>query len=101
IDVVRRRGRAVPELPEGGGWLLVELAGATPPEAEAAAGRLVAAADGDALASRVLTDPAQAAAIWRIREDGAGFGGRSPAGAPAWAGRGGAGVATARPGASH
>ncbi|HEY4790120.1 MAG TPA: FAD-binding oxidoreductase, partial [Actinomycetes bacterium] len=86
IDVVRRRGRAVPELPEGGGWLLVELAGATPAEAEAAAGRLVAAADGDALASRVLTDPAQAAAIWRIREDGAGFGGRSPAGAPAWAG---------------
>jgi Fe-S oxidoreductase len=86
IDVVRRRGRAVPELPKGGGWLLVELAGATPAEAEAAAGRLVAAAGGDALASRVLTDPAQAAAIWRIREDGAGFGGRSPAGAPAWAG---------------
>jgi FAD/FMN-containing dehydrogenase/Fe-S oxidoreductase len=86
IDVVRRRGRAVPELPKGGGWLLVELAGATPAEAEAAAGRLVGAAGGDALASRVLTDPAQAAAIWRIREDGAGFGGRSPAGAPAWAG---------------
>ena len=86
VEVVRRRGRAVPELPEGGGWLLVELAGATAAEAEAAAGRLVAAAGGDALASRVLTDPAEAAAIWRIREDGAGFGGRSPAGAPAWAG---------------
>ena len=86
IDVVRRRGRAVPELPKGGGWLLVELGGASPAEAEAAAGRLVAAAGGDALASRVLADPAQAAAIWRIREDGAGFGGRSPAGAPAWAG---------------
>ena len=86
VEVVRRRGRAVPELPKGGGWLLVELAGGTPAEAEAAAGRLVAAAGGDALASRVLTDPAQAAAIWAIREDGAGFGGRSPAGAPAWAG---------------
>jgi FAD/FMN-containing dehydrogenase/Fe-S oxidoreductase len=86
LDVVRRRGRAVPELPKGGGWLLVELGGTTPAEAEAAAGRLVAAAGGDALASRVLADPAQAAAIWRIREDGAGFGGRSPAGAPAWAG---------------
>ena len=86
IEVVRRRGLAVPELPDGGGWLLVELAGGTAAEAEAAAGRLVAAAGGDALASRVLTDPAQAAAIWRIREDGAGFGGRSPAGAPAWAG---------------
>ncbi|HZC99854.1 MAG TPA: FAD-linked oxidase C-terminal domain-containing protein, partial [Actinomycetes bacterium] len=51
-----------------------------------AAGRLVATVGGDALASRVVTDPAQQAAIWRIREDGAGFGGRSPAGAPAWAG---------------
>jgi FAD/FMN-containing dehydrogenase/Fe-S oxidoreductase len=86
VEVVRRRGRAVPELPEGGGWLLVELAGATPAEAEAAAARLTAAARADALAGRVLADPAQAAAIWRIREDGAGFGGRSPAGAPAWAG---------------
>jgi FAD/FMN-containing dehydrogenase/Fe-S oxidoreductase len=88
IDVVRRkRGpAAVPELPQGGGWLLVELAGGTPAEAEAAAARLAAAVGGDALASRVLTGPAEAAAIWRIREDGAGFGGRSPAGAPAWAG---------------
>jgi FAD/FMN-containing dehydrogenase/Fe-S oxidoreductase len=86
VEVVRRRGRAVPELPKGGGWLLVELGGASAAEAEAAAGRLVAAAGGDALASRVLADPAEAAAIWRIREDGAGFGGRSPAGAPAWAG---------------
>ena len=86
LEAVRRRGRAVPELPEGGGWLLVELAGATAAEAEAVAGRLVATAGGDATARRVLTDPAEAAAIWRIREDGAGFGGRSPAGAPAWAG---------------
>jgi FAD/FMN-containing dehydrogenase/Fe-S oxidoreductase len=86
VEVVRRRGRAVPALPEGAGWLLVELGGATAAEAEAAAGRLMAAAGGDALAARVLADPAEAAAIWRIREDGSGFGGRSPAGAPAWAG---------------
>ena len=86
VDEVRRRGRAVPELPRGRGWLLAELAGATAAEAEAAAGRLVAASSADALAGRVLADPAEAAAIWRIREDGAGFGGRSPAGAPAWSG---------------
>jgi FAD/FMN-containing dehydrogenase/Fe-S oxidoreductase len=86
IDVVRRRGQPVPELPKGGGWLLVELAGATPAEAEAAAARLTTAVGDDALAARVLRDPAETAAIWRIREDGAGFGGRSPAGAPAWAG---------------
>src|SRR4030095_2017009 len=54
-------------------------------EAEAAAGRLARAA-GEALAARVLADPAEAAGIWRIRGDGAGVGGRSPAGAPAWAG---------------
>jgi FAD/FMN-containing dehydrogenase/Fe-S oxidoreductase len=86
VEVVRRRGRAVPELPKGGGWLLAELAGATPAEAEAAAARLTAVVGGDALAARVLRTPAETAAIWRIREDGAGFGGRSPAGAPAWAG---------------
>jgi FAD/FMN-containing dehydrogenase/Fe-S oxidoreductase len=86
VEVVRRRGRAVPELPKGGGWLLVELGADSAAEAEAAAGRLVRAAGGDALGVRVLADPAEAAAIWRIREDGAGFGGRSPAGAPAWAG---------------
>jgi len=85
VEVVRRRGRAVPELPKGSGWLLVELGGDSAAEAEAAAGRLARAA-GEALAARVLADPAEAAAIWRIREDGAGFGGRSPAGAPAWAG---------------
>ena len=86
IEVVRRRGRAVPDLPKGGGWLLVELPGATPAEAEAAASRLTAAAGPDALGARVLHDPDQGAAVWRIREDGAGFGGRSPAGAPAWPG---------------
>ena len=86
LEVVRRRGRAVPELPKGGGWLLVELGGDSAAEAEAAASRLLRAAGDDALAARVLADPAEAAAIWRIREDGAGFGGRSPAGAPAWAG---------------
>jgi FAD/FMN-containing dehydrogenase/Fe-S oxidoreductase len=88
VDVVRRRRgpAAVPALPDGGGWLLVELGGGSPAEAEAGAARLITAAGADALASRSLTDPAEAAAIWRIREDGAGFGGRTPAGAPAWAG---------------
>ena len=84
VEVVRRRGRAVPELPEGAAGSWPSWAAAA--EAEAAARRLVAGAGGDALAARVLTDPAETAAIWRIREDGSGFGGRSPAGAPAWAG---------------
>jgi FAD/FMN-containing dehydrogenase/Fe-S oxidoreductase len=85
VDVVRtRRGpSAVPELPRGGGWLFVETAGATLAEAREAAARL--AAGGGCLDSLVL-DGARAAALWRIREDGAGLGGRTPAGAPAWPG---------------
>ena len=85
VDVVRtRRGpAAVPDLPRGGGWLFAETAGDTLDEARAAAGKLVA--DGGCLDSAVITGPT-AAALWRIREDGAGLGGRTPAGAPAWPG---------------
>jgi FAD/FMN-containing dehydrogenase/Fe-S oxidoreductase len=85
VDVVRvRRGpAAVPDLPRGGGWLFAETAGDTLDEAVAAACTL--AAGSGALDSAVITGPA-AAALWRIREDGAGLGGRTPAGAPAWPG---------------
>jgi FAD/FMN-containing dehydrogenase/Fe-S oxidoreductase len=85
VDVFRsRRGAAaVPDLPRGGGWLFVETSGDTPDEARDAAHKLVA--DGDCLGSTIITGP-QAAALWRIREDGAGLGGRTPAGAPAWPG---------------
>src|SRR5690606_3776768 len=34
----------------------------------------------------VIDDPARAAAVWRIREDGAGLSGRTPAGNPAHSG---------------
>jgi Fe-S oxidoreductase len=85
VDVVRtRRGpTAVPALPRGGGWLFVETAGATLDEARDAAARMVA--DATCLDSLVLDGP-QATAIWRIREDGAGLGGRTPDGSPAWPG---------------
>ncbi|HEX2312626.1 MAG TPA: FAD-linked oxidase C-terminal domain-containing protein [Thermomonospora sp.] len=73
VDVVRRlRGdAAVPELPRGGGWLFVELSGEVP------AGLV---ADAEALGHRVVTDPAEAATLWRIREDGAGLAARSRGG---------------------
>lgn len=85
VDVVRsRRGAAaVPGLPRGGGWLFVETAGATLAEAEDAAAKL---AGGVACADSAVVSGAHAAALWRIREDGAGLGGRTPAGAPAWPG---------------
>ncbi|CAI9399487.1 putative protein [Nocardioides sp. T2.26MG-1] len=72
VDLVRARGNAVPELPRGAGWLFVELTGA---EAESLAARVVA--ESGALGHRVVLDPAEAAALWRIREDGAGLAARS------------------------
>jgi FAD/FMN-containing dehydrogenase/Fe-S oxidoreductase len=85
VDVVRsRRGSAaVPDLPKGGGWLFVETAGDTEAQARAAAAKLVA--DGACLDSAIIIG-GRAAALWRIREDGAGLGSRTPAGAPAWPG---------------
>jgi FAD/FMN-containing dehydrogenase/Fe-S oxidoreductase len=86
VDVVRRhRGAAaVPDLPSGGGWLLVEMGGSTPAEALAAAERLVSAAG--TRAARVVPAGDQATRLWRIREDGAGLAGRTAGGEQAWPG---------------
>ena len=85
IDVlVRRRGpSAVPDLPAGAGWLFAETGGQTEEQAIAAANELARIAGPQA--SAVVTG-ADARQLWRIREDGAGLGGRTPAGAPAWPG---------------
>jgi FAD/FMN-containing dehydrogenase/Fe-S oxidoreductase len=88
VQVFRaRRGAdpktAVPGLPRGEAWLFAETAGETEAEARAAAERLIA--DGGALDAAVVTG-GPARALWRIREDGAGLGGRTPADAPAWPG---------------
>jgi len=87
VEVVRtRRGpAAVPPLPRGGAWTFVETSGDTLEEAIAKASKLVA--DAGALDSLIVTGPA-AGALWRIREDGAGLGGRTPANRPAWPGWG-------------
>lgn len=83
VDLVRGAGKAVPELPKGGGWLFAEVTGETLEETLALLERVVA--DSDALDSRVVVDPAESAALWRIREDGAGLAGRSFA-TPAYSG---------------
>jgi len=59
---------SAPELPRGAGWMFVEV-----PAAETGA---VIAASG-ALGHRVVPDGPEAAALWRIREDGAGLAARS------------------------
>ncbi|MDA2814360.1 FAD-binding and (Fe-S)-binding domain-containing protein [Nocardiopsis sp. RSe5-2] len=75
-------------LPDGRAWLLVELAGEDAGAAAAAGRALVAALKGGARpsGSAVVTDPAQARALWRIREEGAGLTSRTASGAEAWSG---------------
>ncbi|MGQ4619341.1 FAD-linked oxidase C-terminal domain-containing protein [Nocardia sp. R7R-8] len=97
VDVVRTHRGTVPDLPRGGGWLFVETAGATQADALAVAQRLCRTAG--AMDSRIVTDPGTAAALWRIRADGAGLAGRTPDGRPAWPGWEDAAVPPARLGA--
>ena len=73
-----RPSATVPPLPNGQAWLMVELAG---PEGVSAL--IEAAGAGD---HRVLEAGAEAAAMWKIREDGAGLGGRTPSGKQGWPG---------------
>ena len=85
VDVVRaaKGPGAVPDLPSGGGWLMVELGGETDGEAMASAAHLIR--DSAAVDSTVLAGPA-ASTMWRIREDGAGLAGRTANGRQAWPG---------------
>ncbi|MGD0559535.1 MAG: FAD-linked oxidase C-terminal domain-containing protein, partial [Streptosporangiaceae bacterium] len=85
VDVVRtRRGpSAVPDLPRGGGWIFAETTGSTLAEAQDRASKLIT--DAGCLDSAVVHG-AEAATLWRIREDGAGLGSRTAADAPAWPG---------------
>lgn len=86
VDVVRRvRGAAaVPDLPPGAGWLMVEVGGDTLDEALDRARAL--AADAGTTAVGLFPPGREATAMWRIREDGAGLGGRTPSGEQAWPG---------------
>lgn len=86
VDVVRRaKGEAsVPPLPPGAGWLMVEVGGATPEEAQAAAEAIVAASSSEA--TLILPAGPEATKMWQIRADGAGLAGRTPAGEQAWPG---------------
>jgi FAD/FMN-containing dehydrogenase/Fe-S oxidoreductase len=86
VDVVaRRRGAGrVPDLPPGSGWLFVEVTGDSPAEALSQA-RQVLKTPG-ALSGLIVTDAAHAAALWGIREQGAGLAGRTVDGTPAYPG---------------
>ena len=80
VDVVRahKGPGAVPALPDGEGWLLVEV-GAPGEDVTASLERARALCAASAAIDTVVYPPgAQASALWRIRADGAGLGGRTP-----------------------
>ncbi|MBO0611013.1 FAD-binding and (Fe-S)-binding domain-containing protein [Myceligenerans salitolerans] len=86
VDVVRRAkgARAVPDLPEGAGWLMIEVGGETENEAFGRAQAITAASS--ALDGAVLPAGPDAARMWQIRADGAGLAGRTSSGEQAWPG---------------
>jgi len=84
VVAATRGPAAVPELPAGGGWLFVELAGDSLDELLATADAVRVASQ--ALDGRLVRLPAEIAALWRIREDGSGLVARTPSGRPAHAG---------------
>lgn len=80
VDVVRahKGPGTVPALPEGEGWLLVEV-GAPGEDVTTSLERARALCANSAAIDTVVYPPGdQASALWRIRADGAGLGGRTP-----------------------
>ncbi|GAA4227553.1 FAD-binding and (Fe-S)-binding domain-containing protein [Actinomadura meridiana] len=80
----RRGADAVPPLPRGSGWMLVELAGAEIGALRATAGQVVK--ESGCVDSMLVEDMALGDALWRIREDGSGLVARTPGGEQAHAG---------------
>ncbi len=98
VDVLRatQGSDAVPDLPAGGAWLMVEVVGDTAEEAVSAAQRV--RRDAGTTSARIVTRTADMRALWRIREDGAGLAARALA-RPGLAGWEDAAVPPARLGA--
>ncbi|MGO1960979.1 MAG: FAD-binding and (Fe-S)-binding domain-containing protein [Yaniella sp.] len=86
VDVIRRaKGKSTtPSLPEGGGWLMVEVDGTDTDDAMRRADALIA--DASATDSVVHAAGPEAIRLWQIRADGAGLAGRTADGLQAWPG---------------
>ncbi|MFY2787692.1 FAD-binding and (Fe-S)-binding domain-containing protein [Rhodococcus sp. MALMAid1271] len=84
----RRGPDSVRGLPAGNAWLYVDLDGADAAEVEDKAARLLAALGdlGRVKEGRIVADPADRTALWRVREDGAGLATRLASGDESWGG---------------
>ncbi|MEV7475401.1 FAD-binding and (Fe-S)-binding domain-containing protein [Pseudarthrobacter oxydans] len=90
VDTMRfRRGKgSVTGLPEGKAWLYVDLDGENPGQVRAEADRLLARLreNGRLVDGRMVPDLQERAALWRVREDGAGLSARLSTGGESWPG---------------
>ncbi|MPY62553.1 FAD-binding and (Fe-S)-binding domain-containing protein [Streptomyces spongiae] len=90
--VTRPRTRAaIDSLPAARAWLFAELGAASDESADTLPLRATELAETARqttgfTGSEIVTDPARARRLWRIREDGAGLATRTPDGAEAWPG---------------
>ena len=82
--VARARGGGIPTLPQGAGWLFVEVGADTEEEARAILAAITR--DSGTASHRVVEDPREAARLWSIRADGAGLAGRSEDNVESWPG---------------
>jgi FAD/FMN-containing dehydrogenase/Fe-S oxidoreductase len=78
--------RARSQLPDGGGWLLVEFGGETEDEACRRAQELLDDVQGDAVDHRLITDPDEVEAVWKVRESGLGATARTKQHGDTWEG---------------
>ncbi len=93
----RPRPRGLDLLPDGGGWLVVELAGDSVEQARTRSDALVADAGGTGgPTARVVDDPADQREVWRVRADGLGSVTVAPGRPPMLSGWEDAGVPPAR-----
>ncbi|MDO4665946.1 MAG: FAD-binding and (Fe-S)-binding domain-containing protein [Actinomycetaceae bacterium] len=76
VVLANKGSGSVPDLPRGEGWLICEVSGMDVADSLTRARALVA--DSQSLNSAVYPPGADAAALWRVRADGAGLGGRTP-----------------------
>src|SRR5665648_308074 len=83
-----RRGAVAAGLPTGCAWLLVEVGGADPHDAERGARAIISDLDGSDLAvtSSLVTDPRAQEVLWRCRRDSTGLATRRSDGVEAWGG---------------
>ena len=84
----RRGDGSVAGLPDGRAWLYVELDGADAQAVSTRCDELVATLHeaGRLVEARVVSEPAERASLWRVREDGAGLSSRLVDGSASWGG---------------